>query len=59
MLSLALMESKNLNINKVLIICKKTNIASVKTICNNFGVFDNEVYEKGSNEIFQRYWVYL
>ena len=54
MLSLALMESKNLHLNKAIIICKKINIASVKTIYNNFRVFDNEVYEKGSNENFQR-----
>lgn len=59
MLSLALKESKKLNLDKVLITCKKQNIASAKTISNNQGVLDDKVYEKDSNEIFQRYWIYL
>ena len=54
---LALEKCKKLNIYKVLITCKKTNIASAKTIMKNNGVLENEVDNDG--ETMQRYWIDL
>ena len=54
---LALEKCKQLNIQKVLITCKKTNIASAKTIIKNNGILENEVDNNG--DIMQRYWIDL
>lgn len=56
-ISLALEKCKELNIYKVLITCKKTNIASARTIIKNNGIFENEVDNNG--DIMQRYWIDL
>lgn len=56
MLSLSLPIVKELGIKRVLITCNKENIASAKTIINNGGILENEVYE--NREITQRYWIY-
>lgn len=58
MIKLALIECKKLNINKVLMVCDKDNIASAKTIIKNGGVLENEFAdEKG--KIQQRFWITL
>lgn len=57
MIGLALEECKKLGIDKVLMVCVKTNIGSAKSIINNGGVLENEVYKDG--DLLQRYWITL
>ncbi len=54
---LALEECKKLGIHNVLMDCDKNNIASAKSIINNGGVLENEVYIE--NQLVQRYWIRL
>lgn len=56
-IALALKECKKLGIEKVLITCKKKNVASARTIQKNNGVLENEVIENGEEK--QRYWIDL
>ena len=56
MLALALKKCKELGIEKALITCDKSNIASAKTIEANGGVFENEIVEEDGN-IVRRYWI--
>ncbi len=55
MISLALLESKKLGIEKVLMVCNKNNIGSAKSIKNNGGILENEIFVNGV--IVQRYWI--
>lgn len=55
---LALEECKKLGIDKVLMVCDKSNIASKKTIINNGGILENEFLDE-EGEIQQRYWIEL
>ncbi|EHI99608.1 GCN5-related N-acetyltransferase [Clostridium sp. DL-VIII] len=55
MIGLALEECKKLEINKVLMVCDKNNIASAKSILNNRGILENEIEVNGIIE--QRYWI--
>ncbi|BEP28399.1 GNAT family N-acetyltransferase [Helicovermis profundi] len=57
MLNLALKECTKLKIKKVLVTCDKNNIASVKTIINNGGVFENLI--ECSDGSTNRYWITL
>ncbi len=57
MITLALEKCKKLNINKVLMVCDKNNIASARTIINNGGILENEIEIDGVIE--QRYWITL
>ena len=57
MIALALVECKKLGINKVLMVCNKENIGSAKSIINNGGILENEIYSDG--EVLQRYWIDL
>lgn len=52
---LVLEEFKLRGEKKVLITCKKQNIASARTIEKNGGVFENEVVFEG--EVYKRYWI--
>ncbi len=54
---LALKKCKELGIDNVLMDCDKTNIGSAKSIINNGGILENEVYV--DNELVQRYWISL
>ncbi len=54
---LALEKCKELGIDNVLMDCDKTNIASSKSIQNNGGILENEIYV--DNELVQRYWISL
>jgi len=54
-LKLALDFCKVLNTERVLLCCYKENIASVKTILINGGVFENEIIEENSGKTIQRY----
>jgi predicted acetyltransferase len=56
-LRLALEECKRFDLDKVLLGCNKDNIGSAKTIQNNGGVLENEVVDKDTGKIIQRYWI--
>lgn len=56
-ISLALEKCLEMGIDKVLITCKKENVASAKTIIKNNGKLENEVFV--DKEIVQRYWIDL
>jgi len=56
-ISLALEKCRELKMNKVLITCFKSNIASARTIQKNNGILENEVFDNG--ELKQRYWIGL
>ena len=58
MIRLALLECKKLGIDKVLMVCDKSNIASAKTIIKNGGILENEFVDE-DGEINQRYWIHL
>lgn len=55
MVALALEECRKLGIEKVLMVCDKSNIPSARTIVKNGGVLENEVQVDGVLE--QRYWI--
>lgn len=57
MIRLALEECRQLNIDKVLMVCDKTNIGSAKSIINNGGVLENEINVDGVMQ--QRYWIQI
>lgn len=54
---LALLKCKELGIDNVLMDCNKENIGSAKSIQNNGGRLENEVYV--GDELVQRYWISL
>lgn len=57
MIALALEECRKLGIFRVLMVCRKDNIGSAKSIQNNGGVLENEPIVDGI--IIQRYWINL
>lgn len=59
MLSLGLEKCRELNMDKVLIICDKINEASAKVALNNNGVLEKEVYSEWCSQLIQRYWISL
>ena len=59
MLSLALAKCKELNLDEVLVTCKKDNIGSAKTIINNGGILVDEIFSAEENCFFQRYTIYI
>ena len=58
MIRLALIECKKLGMNKVLMVCDKTNIGSAKSIIKNGGIRENEFVDE-DGKIQQRYWIEL
>ncbi len=54
-IGLALKEAKKLGIERVLMTCDDVNIASAKSIINNGGVLENEIFHDGKTT--QRYWI--
>jgi len=56
MINLALEKCKNLGIEKVLMVCYKDNVGSVKSIKNNGGILENEI-PANNGKIDQRYWI--
>ena len=58
MIRLALLECKKLGIDKVLMVCDKSNIGSAKSIIKNGGILENEFVDE-DGEINQRYWIEL
>lgn len=57
MIRLALIECRKLGLDRVLMVCNKDNVGSVKSIIRNGGILENEVEDNGSIE--QRYWIEL
>jgi len=49
---------REIGLNKALVTCDKVNIGSAKTIINNGGVLENEIFEDNGN-VVQRYWIEL
>ena len=58
MICLSLVECRKLGINRVLMVCDKSNLASAKTITKNGGILENEFVDD-DGEINQRYWIDL
>ena len=59
-IALVLKKCKELQIEKVLITCKKKNVASARTIIKNNGKLENELPNEFENdEMMQRYWIEL
>ena len=58
MIRLALMECKKIGIDKVLMVCDKSNSASARTIIKNGGILENEFIDE-HGEINQRFWIDL
>ena len=58
MIALGLEECKKLGISRVLMVCKKENTGSAKSIINNGGILENEL-EKEDGTVMQRYWITL
>lgn len=48
---------KNLWVNKVLLICNKSNIWSARTIQNCGWILENEITDPEDWELIQRYWI--
>ena len=57
MLKLGLEICREKGMQKVLITCNKSNLASTKVIVKNGGVFENEIPD--GDEVVQRYWIEL
>lgn len=57
MIALALAQCRALGIGRVLMVCKKDNPASARTIVKNGGVLENEIAADGA--LWQRYWIAL
>ncbi len=58
-LRLALKKCRQMKMEKVLLGCYKENSASARTILKNGGVLENEIIDKESGKIIQRYWITL
>ena len=56
MIRLSLIECKKLGINRVLMVCDKTNVGSAKSIIKNGGVLENELVDD-NGKTQQRYWI--
>lgn len=58
LLALSLEKAKELGLNKVLVVCDKTNLGSLKVIVNNVGTPDSDFIEDNGNTI-KRFWINL
>jgi len=58
LLSLSLEKVRELNIQRVLVVCDEGNIGSEKTILNNGGVQDESFIEEDGN-VVKRFWIHL
>jgi predicted acetyltransferase len=56
LLKLSLEKTKELGIDRVLVVCDAVNIGSGKTITNNGGVMDDDFVEDNGN-VIKRYWI--
>ena len=58
LLAFALEKSKEIGINKALVVCDDYNTASKKTIINNGGVQDKDFIDEDGN-VINRFWIEL
>ena len=58
MLALALDKCRERKMERILITCDKSNVASAKTAMKNGGVFEDEL-TKDDGGVMQRYWITL
>lgn len=56
-LQLGLAKAKELGINSILITCKSDNYPSSRVIEKNNGVFESEILDSISNNLYKRYWI--
>ena len=56
MIRLSLIECKKLGIDRVLMVCDKTNVGSAKSIIKNGGVLENEIVDD-NGKTKQRFWI--
>ena len=56
-LFLALCECQKNNMDKVMLSCDKSNVASSKTMIGLGGVFEREFYSEEDNDFTQIYWI--
>jgi len=56
MLQLALDYCKTIGLEKILLTCDKSNVASAKTIQKCLGIFESEI-QKENGDTSQRYWI--
>ncbi len=54
-LALALQKASQFGINRVLVVCEPTNLASISVIQNNDGLFERQVSVDGA--LRNRYWI--
>ena len=57
LLSKTLEKAKDLGLERVLLTCDKSNIASARVIIKNEGKFDSEEFLEEKGAYFQRYWI--
>lgn len=57
MIGLVLLECKKLGINRVLMTCDWDNIGSAKSIMNNGGVLENELFNEEDGVLEKRFWI--
>ena len=58
-LALSLEKAKQIGIKRVLVTCDDDNIASVKIIEKNGGVFMDKIVPQADNRLTRRYWIDL
>nr|WP_256257853.1 MULTISPECIES: GNAT family N-acetyltransferase [unclassified Paenibacillus] len=58
LLALTLEITKDMGLNRVLLVCDKANLASEKTIVKNGGKFESEYVEENGN-VVRRFWIQL
>lgn len=56
-LHLGIRKCKEIGLNKILLTCDKSNLASAKTIIKNGGILENEFFNEEENKRIQRYWI--
>ncbi|MBW7455673.1 GNAT family N-acetyltransferase [Paenibacillus sepulcri] len=58
LLAKSLIRTRELGLNRVLVVCDQGNIGSEKTILKNGGIFESEFTEANGN-IIRRFWIEL
>jgi len=55
-LNLGIEEAKQCDLKRILVTCRKDNIASKKVIEKNGGIFESEIYNGVDSSMYLRYW---
>lgn len=56
-LRLAVIEAKKIGIDRILMTCDITNIASEKTILANNGIYNNTFHDRSDDSYTKRFWI--